>query len=212
MKLGLLLTGLMTLWVAAAAQATTLKLASDIDLLVLDGHKISGSLLKGADGLELDRGQHQLLFRVEKNLEHGRASTPWISPPLIVTFTARAKSIAITLPAIHTSAQARSFAQHPNFQLRDDQNNIVESQQDRLTVSTGENFEREMAAYNMQGRTASVPRFAQPHTTSTPADNDSLNFASGDFPGGRVLQLWYQQVDSATRQRLTLLMRALRTG
>jgi len=211
MKLGPLLTGLMAIWVAAAAQATTLKLAPDIDLLVLDGHKISGSLLKGADGLELERGQHQLLFRVEKTLESGHA-TPWNSPPLIVTFTANVKSIAITLPIIRTSGEARAFAHHPDFQLHDEQGKVVENQQDRLAVSANENFERAMAAYNMQGRTASVPRFAQPHTTGNAADGDTLNFASGDYPGGRVLQLWYQQVDSATRQRFVMLLRALRTG
>lgn len=211
MKLGPLLTGLMVMWFTAAAQATTLKLAPDINLLVLDGHKISGSLLKGADGLELERGQHQLLFRVEKTLDNGRA-TPWSSPPLIVTFTASVKSIAITLPAIRTATQARAFAHHPDFQLYDDQGNVVESQQDRLTAPGSDNFEREMAAYNMQGRTASVPRFAQPHTTATPPDGDTLNFASGNYAGSRVLQLWYQQVDAATRQRFVMLIKALRTG
>lgn len=211
MKLGPLLTGLIAMWCVAAAQATTLKLSPEITLLVLDGHKISGSLLKGADGLELERGQHQLLFRIEKTLDNGRSSS-WISPPLIVTFTASVKSIAITLPAIHTAMQARSFARHPDFQLHDEQGKVVESQQDRLTATASENFEREMAVYNMQGRTASVPRFAQPHTTGTPTTNDTLDFASGNYAGSRVLQLWYQQVDAATRQHLVLLMKALRTG
>lgn len=73
MKLHMAITGLLALLVAANLQATTLKLSADIDLLVLDGRKISGSLLKGADGLELERGEHQLLFRVEKRLTITRA-------------------------------------------------------------------------------------------------------------------------------------------
>ncbi|MGK6326476.1 DUF2057 family protein [Erwinia sp. DT-104] len=210
MKLGLLLTGLMAMWVAAAAHATTLKLAPEIDLLVLDGHKISGSLLKGADGLELEQGQHQLLFRVQKRLENSHTSS-WRSPPLIVTFTTNVKSIAIALPAIRTSAQARAFAHHPDFQLHDEHGKVVQSEQDTLTGTAGENYEREMAAYNMQGHSASVPRFAQPHTTGSPTD-DTLTFASSHYPAGRVLQLWYQQVDAATRQRFVLLMKAFRTG
>ncbi|HBV38314.1 MAG TPA: hypothetical protein DEF05_01145 [Erwinia sp.] len=210
MKLGLLLTGLMAMWVADAAQATTLKLAPDVDLLVLDGHKISGSLLKGADGLELEQGQHQLLFRVEKNLETSPASS-WQSPPLIVTFTTSAKSIAIALPPIHTSVQARAFARRPDFQLHDEHGNVVQSQRDRLTGTAGENYEREMAVYNMQGHSASVPRFAQPHPVGSSSGN-RLTFASSNYPAGRVLQLWYQQVDAATRQRFVLLMKAWRTG
>lgn len=67
MKLHLVLSGLLALLVVASCQATTLKLAPEIDLLVLDGRKISGSLLRGAEGLELERGEHQLLFRVEKH-------------------------------------------------------------------------------------------------------------------------------------------------
>lgn len=50
MKLHMAITGLLALLVAANLQATTLKLSADIDLLVLDGRKISGSLLKGQTG------------------------------------------------------------------------------------------------------------------------------------------------------------------
>ncbi|AXF76176.1 hypothetical protein SY86_04920 [Erwinia tracheiphila] len=63
MKLCLVITGLIILLASATASATTLKLPNEINLLVLDGRKISGSLLKGADGIELERGQHQVLLR-----------------------------------------------------------------------------------------------------------------------------------------------------
>ncbi len=66
MKLSLAVTGLLLLLVSATCHAITLKLAPEIDLLVVDGRKMTGSLLKGADSLELDGGQHQLLFRVDK--------------------------------------------------------------------------------------------------------------------------------------------------
>ena len=45
--------------------ATTLRLSTDVDLLVLDGKKVSSSLLRGSDSIELDNGPHQLVFRVE---------------------------------------------------------------------------------------------------------------------------------------------------
>jgi uncharacterized protein YccT (UPF0319 family) len=213
MKLRLVIAGVMALLVAATAQATTLKLASDIDLLVLDGRKISGSLLKGAEGLELEQGQHQLLFRVEKSLnKDAQKSTSWSSSPLIVTFTTQASAITITLPPLMTVAQGKAFDKHPEFQLLNEHGAVIESQQDRLLTHAGTNYEQVMVIYNLKGNVASVPRFAQPHTSGTPSGTDGQDYASGNLPGGRILQLWYQQVDSATRQRFVMLMRALRTS
>lgn len=211
MKLRLVITGLIALLVAATAQATTLKLAPDIDLLVLDGRKISGSLLKGAEGLELERGQHQLLFRVEKKLhKSGQAATAWASAPLIVTFRAEAKSITIQYPSFTTLHQGNAFNKKPHFQLVDEKGAEVESQQDRLVNTRSEDYEQAMAIYNLKGSIASVPRFAQPQTSRSPVNESAPNLASDRHPTGRILQLWYQQVDAATRQRFGTLMQALR--
>lgn len=57
MKIGLVVTALLS--INTLATATTLKLSPDIDLLAVNGKKMTGSLLKGADSLELDCGQHQ---------------------------------------------------------------------------------------------------------------------------------------------------------
>lgn len=213
MKLGLVITGLLTmLLMAASVSATTLKLSSEIDLLVLDGRKISGSLLKGAEGLELERGQHQILFRVEKNLLNKRQVTsPWLSTPLIATFTAQVRSVTITLPTLNTLQQGQAFNKHPQFQLFDEQGKKIESLQDWL-ITNSENYEQAMIAFNLQGKSASVPRFAQPHTSAKSTSLPGLDVTREDSPGTRVLQLWYQQVDSATRQRFVLLMRALHTS
>ena len=65
-------TGTVTLMIALCLPvtvfATTLRLSTDIDLLVLDGKRVSSSLLRGADSIELDNGPHQLVFRVEKTI------------------------------------------------------------------------------------------------------------------------------------------------
>ena len=212
MKLGLVITGLLTILIATSVPATTLKLSSDIDLLVLDGRKISGSLLKGAEGLELERGQHQVLFRVEKNLLNTHdVPSSWLSTPLIATFTARVSAITITLPVLNTLQQGHAFNKHPEFQLLDEQGHKIESLRDRL-ITTGENYEQAMITFNLQGKAASVPRFAQPHPSASPTGIPSADVARESSPGTRVLQLWYQQVDSATRQRFVLLMKALHTS
>jgi len=216
MKLPLVITVLFTLLVVTFAQATTLKLAPEIDLLVLDGHKISGSLLKGADGIELNHGQHQILFRVEKSLKtNQQIASLWVSTPLIATFTTQTKSITITLPMLMTLQQGKLFNQHPEFQLYDEHHQLIESQQDCLIAITDDNYEHAMMVYNMKSNIASVPRFAQsPSPSRFSGDASVLNETSYDANSEnhadyRILHLWYQQVDTATRQRLRRLLRVL---
>ena len=67
MKAGIV-TALIALCLPVTVFATSLRLSNDIDLLVLDGKKVSSSLLRGADSIELENGRHQLVFRVEKTI------------------------------------------------------------------------------------------------------------------------------------------------
>lgn len=208
MKLYKVITGLVIMLIVSSAQATTLKLSADIDLLVLNGHKISGSLLKGADGLELERGEHQLLFRVEKSIQplaHGPVL--WVSAPQIVTFTTRSRTVAIQLPTITTLREARAFDKHPQYILLNENGDEIASRRDSLSVPADRNYEKAMLDYNLNGRIASVPRFAQQSNTTLNQD-----VAMGRTPAERVLHLWYQQVDAATRQRFITLIKALHTS
>lgn len=208
MKLYKVITGLVIMLIVSSAQATTLKLSADIDLLVLNGHKISGSLLKGADGLELERGEHQLLFRVEKSIQplaHGPVL--WVSAPQIVTFTTRSRSVAIQLPTLTTLREARAFEKHPQYILLNENGDEIASRRDSLSVPADRNYEKAMLDYNLNGRIASVPRFAQQSNTTLNQD-----VAMGRTPAERVLHLWYQQVDAATRQRFITLIKALHTS
>lgn len=214
MKLFKVITGLVILLIVSASQATTLKLSADIDLLVLDGHKISGSLLKGADGLELERGEHQLLFRVEKSF-HIPAHNPvnWVSTPQIVTFTARSRSVLIQLPPLASLREVRMFDRKSQFTLVDENGTEIENKRDLLSVTTSSDFEQAMIHYNLNGENASVPRFAQPgkHTALSAVQQQELALDRRS-PAERMLHLWYQQVDAATRQRFITLMKALHTS
>ncbi len=83
MKTGIVTT-LIALCLPVSVFATTLRLSTDVDLLVLDGKKVSSSLLRGADSIELDNGPHQLVFRVEKTIHLSNSEERlYISPPLV---------------------------------------------------------------------------------------------------------------------------------
>lgn len=86
MKTGALTT-FFALYLPVTVFATTLRLSNEVDLLVLDGKRVSGSLLRGADSIELENGPHQLVLRVEKNIRlSGNEERLYISPPLVISF------------------------------------------------------------------------------------------------------------------------------
>ncbi|WP_275554744.1 DUF2057 family protein [Mixta sp. Marseille-Q2659] len=214
MKLRLICSGMLALLFATSCYATTLRLDPNIDLLVLDGRKISGSLLKGADGLELDNGEHQLLFRVEKTLasSHNNDKRSYISAPLIVSFVANVKSISIRLPDLESQHARRQFDKTYEFMMADEKGQPVKIRRDRLPLLNGQqtDLEKALMVYNRNGQPASVPRFAQQPPLSVRQEKFPVDVVGNNMPAERLLQLWFHQVDSATRQRLLSLMKALR--
>ncbi|WP_277975681.1 YccT family protein [Pantoea endophytica] len=208
MKLSLTATGLLLLLVSASCQAITLKLDPEIELLVLDGRKISGSLLKGAGSLELDRGQHQFLFRVEKP---GADAAHFQSVPMIVTFSANAHSVAIRLPALTNRRERTTFDKTLNFQLIDERGIEITSLRDHLPKPDDNDFEKAMVNYNRDAHAASVPRFAS-HSLSAGEAQLNLDYAWQDVSDLPSLQGWFKRFDAATRLRFISWMKTLRTS
>lgn len=208
MKLSLTATGLLLLLVSASCQAITLKLDPEIELLVLDGRKISGSLLKGAGSLELDRGQHQFLFRVEKP---GADAAHFQSVPMIVTFSANAHSVAIRLPALTNRRERTTFDKTLNFQLIDERGIEITSLRDHLPKPGDNDFEKAMVNYNRDAHAASVPRFAL-HSLSASEAQFNLDYAWQDVSDLPSLQGWFKRFDAATRLRFISWMKTLRTS
>ncbi|MBY4886890.1 DUF2057 family protein [Pantoea sp. DY-15] len=208
MKLSLTATGLLLLLVSASCQAITLKLDPEIELLVLDGRKISGSLLKGAGSLELDRGQHQFLFRVEKP---GADAAHFQSVPMIVTFSANAHSVAIRLPALTNRRERTTFDKTLNFQLIDERGIEITSLRDHLPKPGDNDFEKAMVTYNRDAHAASVPRFAL-HSLSASEAQLNLDYAWQDVSDLPSLQGWFKRFDAATRLRFISWMKTLRTS
>ncbi|SUG78577.1 UPF0319 protein YccT precursor [Salmonella enterica subsp. enterica] len=66
MKTGALTTFL-ALCLPVTVFATTLRLSNEVDLLVLDGKKVSSSLLRGAESIELENGPASTRFPGGKN-------------------------------------------------------------------------------------------------------------------------------------------------
>lgn len=206
MKLSPAVTGIIALLVTASCPAITLKLDPQIDLLVLDGRKIAGSLLKGADSLELEQGQHQFLFRVEKPCPD---ATHFQSVPMIVTFTAAAHSVAIHLPSLNSRRERSTFNKLLNFRLVDERGMEIASLRDRLPQSGGSDMAQAMMVYNRAAQMASVPRFASPAATAVSENPDFAWQDASDLPS---IQRWFKRFDAATRQKLLSWMKTLRTS
>ncbi|MCS3602459.1 uncharacterized protein YccT (UPF0319 family) [Buttiauxella sp. BIGb0471] len=192
------------------AWSTTLRLSTDIDLLVLDGKKVSSSLLRGADSLELDNGPHQLVFRVEKNIRTStREQRLYISPPLVVSFdTKEVSQVNFNLPRLENDKESDEFDHAPHLQLLDGDAAVIPLKIDILPVkatSQGIDYERDTQFYNKAGKTASIKGFA----TMMADDSELLSKSSElDTPPRQSetlteqrLRYWFLQADKPTRER-----------
>ena len=190
--------------------ATTLRLSNDVDLLVLDGKKVSSSLLRGAESIELENGVHQVVFRVEKTVNiSNHESRLFTSVPLIATFnTQRIGQVNFSLPPLDTQKDADRFNATPHIALLDGNAMPVPVKLDILEIITrpkGVDYETDTERYNQAGKYASLPQFA-----TVMADDSSLlsGVSELDMPPAQSqnlteqrLKYWYQQADPATRDR-----------
>lgn len=190
--------------------ATTLRLSTDIDLLVLDGKKVSSSLLRGADSIELDNGSHQLVFRVEKTIRlASHEQRMYISPPLIVSFnTQRISQVNFNLPRLETEKESVAFDASPHIELLDGDSMPIPVKLDILALTItpkGADYEADTEIYNKASKRASLPQFA-----TMMADDSTLLSGVSELdvipPQSQTLteqrlKFWFQQADPDTRAR-----------
>ena len=192
------------------AAATTLHLSGDIDLLVLDGKRVSGSFLRGADSIELDNGPHQVVFRVEKNLvTASRDRRLYVSPPLVMTFDTRnITQVNFSLPRIETEKESDQFDASPRVQLLDGTAAPIPARLDVLAVDRNAktiDYEWETERYNKTNNKASAPEFItmmadDSALLSGPSELDRPVAHSQTLTEQR-LKHWYLQADNDTRTR-----------
>jgi uncharacterized protein YccT (UPF0319 family) len=221
MKFGFAVIGLLATCATMPTMAATLKLSPEINLLVIDGKKVSSSLFKGSTGLELVDGQHQILFRVEKPVRYGsRDEDMYSSDPLIANFdSANSDIITISLPRITTKAEAARFDKNPSFTLVNEKGQTINAVKDKLKLEglvIAADMEMEMAKYNTGNGVAAIPSLAQitvinprgyPQTsmppvpvTRTPVAQNSVT-VKGETAEEEMLQYWFQRADKETRKR-----------
>ncbi|AWF29482.1 DUF2057 family protein [Enterobacter hormaechei] len=190
--------------------ATTLRLSTDIDLLVLDGKKVSSSLLRGADSIELDNGPHQVVFRVEKTIRLAdNEQQVYISPPLVVSFNTQLISqVNFRLPRLETEKESLAFDASPRIELVDGDSMPIPVKLDILALTKrpkGTDYEADTETYNRASRRASLPQFA-----TMMADDSTLLSGVSELdvlpPQSQTLteqrlKFWFQNADPDTRAR-----------
>ncbi|AHG18564.1 hypothetical protein Z042_02190 [Chania multitudinisentens RB-25] len=212
MKFGLVVAGLLCFSMSVSATATTLKLSPDIDLLAVDGKRMTGSLLKGADSLELDNGQHQLLFQVTKTMrKNAQIQVLYTSSPLIAVFNSHnISAVSIELPNIDNERESRHFETTLNYRIIDKNGKVLPVKRDVLplhTLPTDVSLEKVLADYNGKGHPASVPALAHLRATTiadplrTNKANQKVITLKEGTVSEQMLQYWFLQADKETQKR-----------
>ena len=177
---------------------------------MLDGKRVSGSFLRGADSIELDNGPHQVVFRVEKNLvTASRDRRLYVSPPLIMTFDTRnITQVNFSLPRIETEKESDQFDASPRVQLLDGTAAPIPARLDVLAVDRNAktiDYEWETERYNKTNNKASAPEFItmmadDSALLSGPSELDRPVAHSQTLTEQR-LKHWYLEADNDTRTR-----------
>lgn len=209
MKTGMLMLCLMLL-MPVSVLATTLRLSGDIDLLVLDGKKVSSLLLRGAESLEVDNGPHQVVFRVEKMIilpDQNRQL--YVSPPLIANFNSQlVGQLNFNLPRLETLKDTQTFTSMPHVSLLDGNAMPIPVKLDILAITqvgADIDYEKATEAYNQANKQGP----ASPPDTSMADDSTLLSKTTElDNPAYQSqtlteqrLQYWFQLADPQTRHR-----------
>ncbi|MCS2150200.1 curli synthesis inhibitor [Scandinavium manionii] len=190
--------------------ATTLRLSGDIDLLVLDGKKVSSLLLRGAESLEVDNGPHQVVFRVEKMIilpDQNRQL--YVSPPLIASFNSQlVGQVNFSLPRLETLEDTQTFTSTPHVSLLDGNAMPIPVKLDILAITqpgTHIDYEKATEAYNVANKQASSRQFSTPQSDdstllSKTNELDNPAYQSQTLTEQR-LKYWFQLADPQTRNR-----------
>ncbi|EDW4200938.1 DUF2057 family protein [Salmonella enterica subsp. enterica serovar Uganda] len=207
MKTGALATFL-ALCLPVTVFATTLRLSNEVDLLVLDGKKVSISLLRGAESIELENGPHQLVFRVEKTIRlPGNEERLYISPPLVISFdTQLISQVNFQLPRLENEREASHFNAAPRLALLDGDAMPIPVKLDILAItSTAKvvDYEIETERYNKSAKRASLPQFAtmmadDSTLLSDVSELDTVPPQSQTLTEQR-LKYWFRLADPQTR-------------
>ncbi|MGU0017050.1 DUF2057 family protein [Escherichia coli] len=206
MKTGIVTT-LIALCLPVSVFATTLRLSTDVNLLVLDGKKVSSSLLRGADSIELDNGPHQLVFALRRRFIFPIVKNGCISPPLVVSFnTQLINQVNFRLPRLENEREANHFDAAPRLELLDGDATPIPVKLDILAItSTAKtiDYEVEVERYNKSAKRASLPQFA-----TMMADDSTLLSGVSELdaipPQSQVLteqrlKYWFKLADPQTR-------------
>lgn len=144
--------------------ATTLRLSTDIDLLVLDGKK-SPAPCCGVQTVSSWITARTVVFRVEKTIRLAdNEQQVYISPPLVVSFnTQRISQVNFRLPRLETEKESLAFDASPRIELVDGDSMPIPVKLDILALTKrpkGTDYEADTETYNRASRRASLPQFA----------------------------------------------------
>lgn len=190
---------------ASASAKVSIEVPSNVDMLVVDGAKPheTGSFLSATKTIELEDGQHQILFRYEPVFSEGQERYSTESDPIVATFTATNESLSFQLPKYRDIKDAEKNIKSMQWSLTDESGNAVSVKQDKLIkegMQIGRNFRDEIDEYNRSGRIASVG-VVQPEINYTSAPAPAPAAKPRDNTAEQMLHFWYNKADAQTRSR-----------
>ncbi|MFD1383238.1 DUF2057 family protein [Rhodanobacter aciditrophus] len=181
----------LAVFLSSVAQAGSLGVEKDIELLTLDGVAVKENYWIPRS---VKSGEHQLVFRYAKRLQDGGREVDYKTPPLLITLNMLSSDdIVVLAPELNTKSQADLYLTNNQFWRVKYKNGTVKTVKFEV-LSKETNLPKEsihtlVAEYNKTHQNEFVP--AQPEPTPEQT-NDLL----------RSVQLLYIQANETQREEI----------
>ncbi|WP_353667559.1 DUF2057 domain-containing protein [Marinomonas sp. THO17] len=184
---------LLSLGTAHSAFAETFEVPRSFEIMYLDQQVASkfGNDFK----IDVDPGQHQIVFRFNKIIRSGGDSEVYQSEPIVLDLNVPSGAyLQLQAPYISSHRQAQDYAKQPNFSIRDEASGRDVSYQQRMLA-------KQSGLQNLRDYLGEVKALDEVKSLSQDAPLDppvKMNSA----PALSMLKFWYNQADIDTRKAM----------
>lgn len=150
---------------SAASSEVIVNLDRDLQLLAVNGEKLSGNF-GHTKQIVLDNGINQLLVRAEKVIHIGGNQNKYKSPTMVIKLVADDAEVLIK-PAINIrdETMARSFDRNPSLSLMTQSEDVTYAQDVLVSGGMGflRNYEKELVRFNQSQSPAALTQLIDKH-------------------------------------------------
>lgn len=186
----LISSALLSVALAQSAFAETFEVPRSFEIMYVDQE--SASDFGGDFKVEVEAGQHQIVFRFNKIIRSGGDSEVYQSEPIVLDLDVQpGVYLQLQAPYVSSHRQAQDYAKQPSFSIQDEASGRDVSYQQRI-------LPKQPGLQNLRNYLAEIKALDGVKSASQDAPLDAPE-KMNPTPALSMLKFWYNQADKTTR-------------